>query len=84
MLAPLRNHPVFETIFFAGYFAYKKLSSKDARADRKICKSISFNSSVKRTEAKPLNEYHIAIICDELTYVNFSKECHLHVLTPNN
>lgn len=82
MLARLRNNPVFETIFFAGYFAYKKLTCKDTRADKK-CRKTS-RSIVEKADIKSLKEYHIAIICDEFTYVNFSKECHLHVLTPNN
>lgn len=83
MLKRIRDNFVFETLFFAGYFFLKKVTCKDARSN---WKKQSFNNAYKRpkTDAKPLSDYNIAIICDELTYENFSRECHLHILTPNN
>ena len=71
MLARFRNNPVFETIFFAGYFVYKNITCKDSRADKnhnKYCSSV-----VTEVKEKPLQEFHVAIICDELTYVNSRK-----------
>ena len=82
MLVRIRDNPVFETLFFAGYFAFKKFTCKDSWPALKPLKK-----AVDRTTEKQvivLKEYHIAIISDELTYENFSKECHVHVLTPNN
>lgn len=83
MLARFRENALFETIFFAGYFALKKITCKETCANRKN-EYILENVIDAPIKEKPLKEYHIAIVCDELTYVNFSKECHLYVLTPNN
>ena len=81
MLTQLRKNSIFETLFFAGYFAFKKFECKDAH----VVKKKSFKKfSEHETKEKLLKDYNIAIICDELTYVNFAKECNLYVLTPNN
>lgn len=82
MLVQIRDNPVFETLFFAGYFALKKITCKDSRSVLGSIKKADFRIAAKQEKA--LKEYHIAIISDELTYENFSKECHVHVLTPNN
>lgn len=82
MLVQIRDNPIFETLFFAGYFALKKITCKDSRSVLGSIKKAE--SRIAAKQEKALKDYHIAIISDELTYENFSKECHVHVLTPNN
>lgn len=81
IISALRKSQVFESCIFAGYFLLQQLMNKDSRnAVGKIVPQIYEETQ----QGKALEEFHIAIISDELTYINFSKECHLHKLTPNN
>lgn len=82
LLKKFRDNPIIETLFFAAYFCVKKICCKDARNNKKIIHIDQHRR--KKKSIRLLREYHIAIISDELTYENFSKECQLHVLTPNN
>jgi len=73
----------FESAFYAMYFLLIKLKEKEARNSPK--RAIG-KCKAKRTHyiSKKLKDYKIAIISDKLTYDNWSKECELYNLTPNN
>lgn len=77
----IRDNPAIETLFFMTYFLFQSITCREAR---KVGKIEEGKKGFLSGEKKYLKDLNIAVICDELTYVNFSRECHLYALTPNN
>lgn len=79
----IRESSYAETIFFAGYFLLMRIKNKEARPPlRKKINNVQ--SGDKKILPIKLEDIHIGIISDEMTYENFSYECQLYSLTPNN
>lgn len=78
----LQKSNLSATLAFALFFLSQKVWNKDARPARGAIPPVS--DDLKSSREKELSEVHIAIIADEMTYANFSKECHVYSLTPNN
>ena len=82
-IAKLYDSPVVQTLLFIGYFIISFINNGQTR-------DFSFNKTrrtIKNKKEKKIENVHdlnIAIISDELTYENFSYECNLYALTPNN
>lgn len=80
MMKTVKYNSVCSTLSFAAYFMYQYVTCKESRYMRRPMGKVV---CVQKTRKK-LSELNIAIVSDELTYVNFFEECHLYKVTPHN
>ncbi|WP_302819314.1 MULTISPECIES: hypothetical protein [Hungatella] len=78
-----RNNPFIETLSYYIFFLFLKATNKEARGKRYTSQPLQSSANLKHY-IKEMSDLNIAIISDEMTYENFSFECHLYSLTPHN
>ena len=78
----IADHPVPATICFWGFRLYKRIRWKECRPA--VGRPVPVWAGTKRPSPKDLKQLKVAMICDEMTWENWKRECDVVALTPHN